>query len=255
MEKNFTGNPFEEECSTLAALETFDPNAFVEDEKVPQSLCNLVLTFALIFNDIRDLYFAYLLVEDCKPSGAPQYNRKWGHYFGLHGQLIRLIISNLHELLNVLNEQQDILNHPFFRDVEMALPANIRKDWREVVNVACGDSSEKLGKVLLQIRNNATFHYSPKAIDKGFKKHFIISHGKDNRAYLSRGERDTMQGWRFYFADAAVGGLVNDMAGSESESLETEFQKLLDIVSLPLGRIVIGFIQKRGFAFRAESAS
>lgn len=254
MEKNFT-NPFEEECSTLGDLETFVPNAFVEDEKVPQSVCNLVLTLALIFNDIRDLYFASLLVQDCKPSGAPQYNRKWGHYAGLNLQVTRLIMGTVHELLKVIDEQRESVNHSFFRDVEMALPADIRSDWREVVNVACGDSSQKLGKLLLQIRNNATFHYSPKAIEKGFKKHFLTSKDGVQRAYLSRGERDTMQGWRFYFSDAAVEGLVSDIAGSASDALETEFHKLLDIVSLPLGRIVTSFIQKRGFAFRAESTS
>ncbi|MGH7240152.1 MAG: hypothetical protein ACREHG_08855, partial [Candidatus Saccharimonadales bacterium] len=211
--------------------------------------------FALIFNDIRDLYFAYLLVEDCKPSGALQYNRQWGHYWGLNFRIIRLIMGTLHELLNMIDEQQDNLNHPFFRDVEMALPVNIRDDWREVVNVACGDSSQKLSKVLLKIRNNATFLYSPKAIEKGFKKHFLSSKGKDTRAYLSRGERDTMQGWRFYFSDAAIGGLGHDIAGSASDALGTEFQKLLDRVSLPLSSIVTSFIQKRGFAFRPERTS
>lgn len=250
-DKNFTNNPFEEECSTLATLETFDPNAFLADEKVPQELCNLVLAFSLVFNDLRDLYFASLLVDDCKPSGAPEYNRKWGHYAGLNSQVIRLIMGTVHELLNLIDEQQESLNHPFFRDVEMSLPASQRSDWREVVKIARGESSYKLGKLLLRIRNNASFHYDPTAIHRGFKNHFITSKDGVKRAYLSRG--GSIQGSRCYFSDAAVEGLINNIAGSAPDAYATEFKKMLEMVCYPLVLIVTSFIQKRGFAFRAEN--
>lgn len=252
-EKNFTKNPFEEECSTLAPIETFDPNAFLADEKVPQELCNLVLVFSLVFNDLRDLYFASLLVDDCKPSGEPQYNRKWGHYSGLNLRVIRLIMGTVHELLEVIDKQQKSLKHPFFRDVEMSLPAEQRSDWHEVVKVARGESSDKLGKLLHRIRNKASFHYDPTAIHIGFKNHFLTSKDGVKRAYLSRG--GSIQGSRCYFADAAVDGLVNNIAGSAPEAYATEFKQMLEIVCYPLVLIVTSFIQKRGFAFRAESTS
>jgi hypothetical protein len=56
-----------------------------------------------------------------------------------------------------------------------------------------------------------------------------------------------------YFADTAVEGLVGNIAGSASNALETEYQTLIDMVCQPLILIVSSFIQKRGFAFRAES--
>lgn len=252
-DRNFTRNPFEEECSTLASVETFDPNAFVADEEVSQELCNLVLVFSLVFNDLRDLYFASLLVDDCKPSGEPECNRKWGHYAGLNLRVTRLIMGGVHELLEVINEQQKSLNHPFFRKVEMSLPPDQRSDWREVVKVARGESSDKLGTLLHRIRNKASFHYDPKAIHRGFKNHFLTSKDGVKRAYLSRG--GSIQESRCYFADAAVDGLANDIVGSAPDTYETEFKQLLEIVCYPLVLIVTSFIQKRGFAFRPESTS
>jgi hypothetical protein len=245
-------NSFERECAELAALDTFDPAAFIGDDKVPQSLCNFVLTLSLISNDLRDLYYANILVGDCKPPGSPGKTRHWGYYAGLNLHVLRLIMSAVHELLNVIDQQRDDVDHDFFREVVKTLPSGVRQDWQEVVKVALGESSKdkKLGKLLLRIRNNISFHYDTKAVQAGFNNHFIVQR-LDERAYVSRG--NSMRGSRFYFADAVVEGLLSGLTGSHSVDLATQFGKLLDGVSYALILIVCWFIQKRGFGFRPES--
>lgn len=68
MDKTYE-HSFDNECSVLATLETFDPAVFLGDGRVPQSLCDFVLALALIFNDLRDLSYANVLVRDYRPTG------------------------------------------------------------------------------------------------------------------------------------------------------------------------------------------
>jgi hypothetical protein len=51
-----------DENTQLAALQTFDPKAFVGDSGVPQDLCNFVLALALVYNDCKDGIFSNLLL-------------------------------------------------------------------------------------------------------------------------------------------------------------------------------------------------
>lgn len=243
---------FAEECSELGALETVDPEAFQGNEDVPQALCNFVLALALVFNDLRDLYLASILIQECKPSGLPQKARPWGYYSGLNLHVLRLIMSTIHELLNLIKAHESELNHPLFRKVVRSLPKPQRSDWDQVVRVGLGKTStdERLGKLLLKVRHKMVFHYDPKAVSNGYKNHFWEQR-LDTRAYLSRG--NSMQGSRFYFADAAVEGLLREFGGNQSAEIAQGFQRLLDNVGQPLILIITAFIQKRGFAFRSEA--
>jgi hypothetical protein len=40
---------------TLARLQTFDPNAFIANDKQEQKVCDFILALALIFNDLKDM--------------------------------------------------------------------------------------------------------------------------------------------------------------------------------------------------------
>ena len=55
----------------LAPLETFDPEAFIGDDVAPQSLCNLILTLALIYNDCKDIIAAHITLQEARPSEPP----------------------------------------------------------------------------------------------------------------------------------------------------------------------------------------
>src|SRR5438046_7040055 len=78
------------ETEQLAALQTFDPRAFVGNESVPQELCSFVLTLALIYNALKGGLFTNIRVTEWKPSYAQQLDRNWGDYNGLWAHHVRL---------------------------------------------------------------------------------------------------------------------------------------------------------------------
>ena len=71
------------ESEQLAPLQTFDPNAFVGNDEVPQNICNFVLAMALVYNDCKNGMFSNLLLADFKPAGKSKASRSWGAYSGI----------------------------------------------------------------------------------------------------------------------------------------------------------------------------
>lgn len=148
---------FQEECASLAQLETFDTTAFQADQQTPQNLCNFVLALALIYNDCKDTIGAHVMLEHSKPEGVFRVSRVWGAYSGIDLHLLRLFISLLHELFSLIRENKEVLKHKLFVQVVRQLRANARKDWRELVDVALGATPKSdLGRILLLIRNKVT---------------------------------------------------------------------------------------------------
>lgn len=104
---------FEEQCVELASLNTFDPMAFQGDKDVPQDLCSLVLSLALIYNDCKNAMYAANLLRDAKPEGQFQFNGLWATWSGIDWHLTRLLVSHVHELFELIRKYRDLLDHPF----------------------------------------------------------------------------------------------------------------------------------------------
>ncbi len=244
---------FQEECSELAQLESFDPLAFQADDKVPQDLCNFVLTLALIFNDCKDLIYAYLAVDQSRSDGRCGRNRLGGALSGFKFHIFRTVIGLLHELFNLIRKNEPILQQPFLQSVVRQIDPSAREAWKTVVAVALGSTpSDVLGKSLLLVRNKMSFHYDGKPIFIGYSHHFLNAEHLDDRAFISRGH--SMKETRFYFADAAALGYLRSIAGRENiDMIITKVAELLDPISHSLVALVNSFIQKRGFAFRIET--
>lgn len=245
---------FQEECAELARLETFDPAAFQADAKVPQDLCNFILTLALIYNDCKNLIYAYIVTAQSRPEGRFMRTRLWGALSGVQFHIFRAVIGLLHELFKLISNNKHLLQHPFFTSVLQQINPSARKAWETVVAVALGTSpSDPLGKSLLLVRNKMSFHYDGKAIFTGYNYHFLKSEHFDERAFISRG--NSMKESRFYFADAAAIGYLRSIVGRENiEGLLEEITELLDPVNCALMAIVESYIQRRGFAYRVETA-
>lgn len=244
---------FQEECSELAQLETFDPLAFQADEKVSQDLCNFILALALIFNDCKNLIYVYLVIADSRPEGKFVRNRLWGAFSGVQFHFFRDLIGLLHELFMLIHDNESLLQQPFFKSVIQQIDKPAKEAWNTVAAVALGNKpSGGLGKSLLLVRNNMSFHYGAKSIFKGYRHHFLESDQLDERAFISRGH--SMKESRFYFADAAAIGYLRSIAGRDNlEELIGEIADLLDPVNHSLFAIVNAYIQKRGFAYRPET--
>lgn len=243
---------FQEECSELAQLETFDPLAFQADGKVHQDLCNFMLALALIYNDCKNLIYAYIVTAQSRPEGGFRRNRLWGALSGVQFHIFRTVISLLHELFNLIRDNMSILQQPFFKSVVRQIDPQARKAWETVVTVALGNKpSDTLGKSLLLVRNKMSFHYDGKAIFKGYCYHFLQSEHLDQRAFISRG--NSMKESRFYFADAAATGYLRSIVRQKNiEELIIKIVDLLGPVNYSLMAIVNTYIQKRGFAYRLE---
>jgi hypothetical protein len=245
---------FRDECELLAALETFDPEAFRGDDKVPQAVCNFVLALALIYNDCKDAIYAHVALAESKPDGPPlQRTKVWGAIAGAQSHAFRAVAGLLHELFNLIRANDDVLRHDFFVSLLRQVHPKSREAWAALVDVAHGATpTDTLGKHLLLIRNKVFFHYDPKAIFAGYTEHFLGSKKQDDRAYLSRGE--SMRATRFFFADAAATGYLSSVMGSETAgALTEEIAEVIVSINHGLMLIVGRFIQRRGYSFRREA--
>jgi len=241
---------FQEECVTLDPVQTFDPRAFEGDENVPQRLCNLMLALALIYNDCKNTTYAAHLLKDCKPKGKPELSSVWGTWAGIDWHLFRLMISAVHELFILIQNHEDVLNHDFLKRVAKQLHPTSRNSWESLTTAASGATpKDDFGRTLLRIRNQIVFHYDPKGIFAGFKRHFLIPTRLQDRAFVSRGL--SMSASRFYFADAAVESYFREIVGKgEVSQLSTKVRDVVDSLNFALLGLVDRFIQQRGFAYR-----
>lgn len=246
---------FEAQWMELHPLETFDPIAFRGDETVPQSVCDLVLALALAFNDLKDIFYAHIILEEYKQDGTPPpRTRAFGLYNGVNVHLLRLLMGTVYELLNLIGRKEAIVQDAAFLKTVRLLPKDSRDAWNEVVSIALNrECTATIGKALLDARNHVAFHYDLKRIQSGYRRHFLSSQNEDTRAYISRGEN--MKETRFYFADAAAYGYLRNEEGTSPGDLANNLVNTVGRVSLSLRDIVTRFIQYRKCAFRAEAES
>ncbi len=244
---------FREECEMLAALESFDPEAFRGNEQVPQAVCNFVLALALIYNDCKDAIYAHVALAASKPAGSPQKTKVWGAIAGAQLHAFRAVAGLLHELFELIRDNNDVLRHDVFVSLVQRLHPRSREAWAALVAVASDATpTDKLGKRLLLLRNKVFFHYDAKAIFSGYAQHFLGPAKQDDRAYVSRGA--SMRATRFFFADAAATGYVRSVVGpDDTGELMEELGDIVERINYGLMMIVGTFIQRRGYSFRVEA--
>src|SRR5437867_3882927 len=97
---------FQDECSELGPLEAFDPVAFHGDADVPQELCNFVLSLALIYNDCKDIIYSRILLGESRPQYPALRSRPWGAWMGVDFHIFRLLVGLLHELFDLIRDNQ-----------------------------------------------------------------------------------------------------------------------------------------------------
>lgn len=239
-----------DESARLAPLQTFDPDAFVGNDGVPQSICNFILALALIYNDCKNGLYSNLLLADFKPAGQSRTSRAWGAYSGIKFHYLRLQLGLLHELFQLIESNRAVINHPFFGDVIKLLPRPARHSWQALVAASLGTgTSTPMGKTLLMIRNKVAFHYDCKEIYRGYRRHFFKNGKITEPAFVSRGAN--MRKSRLYFADAAAEGYFQ----SQFDNMQVDkfMNRIADItgdLNQAIILIVDRFIQKRGYAYR-----
>lgn len=173
----------------LARLQSFDPAAFQAGPEASQELCNFMLTLALAFNDLKDLYHASQVVEANKPSGVYSVSPSWGAFAGMRHHILRLIVALTHELVEFVRREHAVLSDPAFVSIMKHVGRTHRESWHTLVAVSTGTmDNSPLGKFLFRVRNKIAFHYDPKELQSGYKLFFQSGEPGSDRAYVSWGD-------------------------------------------------------------------
>lgn len=239
------------EVGKLADLESFDPEAFISDDKMTQASCDFVLALALVFNDLKDLLLGNSLLIKEAPTDQTTPTKELGAFAGAHFHFYRLFLAVLCELLYVVNKNADVLMGPSFLAVVKNLPERPRLAWQKIVTAAeVGSSSDPDIKFLLVARNTVAFHYDRKAMGRGYRAAFPDT--SRDMPYVSRGANIT--GTRFYFADRAAQSYLQQAFGDQD--LHQYFLRqpeFIPDVGVALFTIVTAFVNTRGFAWRSAA--
>lgn len=234
---------YEELIEQLAHPITFSADVFVGDGRVPQDVCDFILTLALVFNDFKDIMFASQLMQDVNPGDGPPTAAR-GQYGGLHVHRMRLLAGILNELAKVVEKRKNVVASPVFAAVLKKVPSSARAMWDNVVaaSLATGPTGDRFGRLVYFARHKVTFHYDTKEIAKGYRLRFL--EGALGPPYVSRGRN--IAATRFYFADAAAEAYMMRVAGATTgkEFFEAGW-KLLPEVGHALREIVSAFVKFR----------
>ncbi|MBI2069431.1 MAG: hypothetical protein HYT79_02435 [Elusimicrobia bacterium] len=235
-------------------LETFDPNAFVGNDKDEQKTCNFVLMLALFFNDLKNLVWAFRQLKNTLPKNADSPSVYNGHHGGFEVHIQRLFWACVFELTDSIKNNENAIKHSLFVKTIHSLPQERQRLWDELYQFSVGSKinkfSNKLLEELAQHRNNIAFHYSQnKVIANGYKDFFAPQsanlHSNPLKVpYISRAA--SMAETKFYFADAAAQECLKKF-----DPYATELKNLVkENILKTVGSIVINFIQVRGFAWQ-----
>ncbi len=227
----------------------FDPNAFIENNDIPQQLCNFILALSLAYNDYKYYNVTYNMLLKSEPDNLKERTSVCGEYAGIKFHLIRLHIAFAHELLKLVETNKDILQHPFFKETIRMISKKARESWDIILEAALPEKvPEKTSNLLARIRNKTVFHYDAKELFAGYKKGFFEDGKTLQNACISIG--NTLENVRFYFADVAVQGYLEKGLDIDTKHFIAELEKIMRGINIALYDICTKFIQRRGFAWK-----
>lgn len=234
----------------LAELETFDPEAFVGNELASEEVCDLIVSFALVFNDFKDLLAASSLLNPHAPKDGDAVTRERGAFQGAHLQIIRTLVGRIYELVFLIRNNREVFEQAIFVKLARQLPVEARETWTKLLAIVDnGESNDPDVLVLLKARNTVGFHYDRKSIGRAYRRSFAEG---GEQPYLSRG--GSLAQSRFYFADRAAQVHLQQVFGSEVERFFIDRPTFLSHIAVTLYEIVTRFVTLRGYGWR-EPAS
>jgi len=241
-------NLYKKELQGLATLECFDPALFTPPSKEERKLCGLILSFAVAFNDLKDVAMALRFLKAVDHEVSREISPEKGHHAGLGVHLMRVEAGIIKELMVLIEDNRGIIESDAFSKLTKKLSPGARNAWQTVLSVAFQKNTEHpMTRFLLMIRNKVAFHYDPKEIMRGYSLAF--PQDSDKIPYVSRG--NSMPETRFYFADAAaeqyfLSGVDEDVAREFITGRASLFHEL----NIALFEIITRFVNERGYAWR-----
>ena len=232
----------------LAPLAKFDP-AKIVSEQGNDRVASFILSLALAFNDLKGLLLFREALLPAKPADQSAIAPDSGEWAGISLQVHRLLVAHLHELLLLIKEFEDEATGASIKAIMKRAARTVRDDWDELVKIAVGKgarSDTDFTRVLMLTRNNAVYHYNqPKPLVAGYRRHFFNNppNPTNEHAYASVGQN--MERTRFYFADAAVQGALENLLGAvDNEKFSNQAVRTIKAVNHALHFIVSGYIKR-----------
>lgn len=233
----------------LAPISEFDPKVFISQSPQDQIFYGFVLALACVYNDYKNVLWGLEQLQKCgeeKNNARTAYN---GQIRGYHIYLRKQAYSIGYELLVLIKENKALIESESFEKLRKKMSIAHRDDWDDIVLTALNkrvDNGSFVG-FLRSIRNNVGFHYSYdskglKKLTEGYKTSFWGKSGElIQRAAISRS--NWMARSRFYFADAAVEGVLKNC---NPEKQKVDIQKFSEKICRVLYNTVELFISTRG---------
>ena len=235
---------WEEKCSRLADLRSFDAGVFAQTSSAPRHVREFILALAAVHNDISDYLLALELLKGVSPKPPLLRTPRLGQSNAASLHAVRALLGVLRELLALIQNNNRTTTDPTFANVLAAAPPQVRRAWQTISDVAeeKTSASGKLANFLVRCRNNVAFHYGPKVIAAGYMKRFV-----DNQReppLISPGQ--DLDSTRFYFVDAAIEAeLLQGESIEHFASLLIGEASVTSDVLLAIFHIVTGFIKSR----------
>jgi len=210
----------------LEPLVWVDRSIFISEDRGEQEVCDLILSFALIFNDLKDVSWAYINMHKVAPTAQVRISAEGGQFVGMKYHVVRRAYGVANELLALIRDNIRVCEHPLFQKSLATLPKAMIEQWIELVSIAqekSVDGDPTVSSTFAAIRNSLASHYEMRALGRGYRSFFDQKDIGKERAFASLG--DSLKRSRFYFADAAAAEMLRlrapgDMPDKLRETVE-----------------------------------
>ena len=234
----------------LAPLEKIVPHSLV-DSKTPTEVEKFFLALSLFYNDLKDMFWFFLRLRSDQ-EGATGVSGKSGQLAAMTNHLSRLVVGLLHELLRFLDEQRNTVLSSDLERLVSGLRPEGRKRWKELVDVAIDRKPDVRDRApttfpnaLKRVRNRASYHCAaPARLAEGFWHHFGGT-GKAEAEYAFFSDGHNAESTRFYYADAAIAGVVELETYERNSDWFGDVEKLAAVVNEALKPLLMAFIRSR----------
>lgn len=196
---------------------------------------NFFLVLGLIYNDIKDLLYFRLNIEDELKITPKIISPRIGEYSGMKIHVEKLLISTIHSFFKFLESHNDVLKTATFRQAYDSLNQNQKDRWDNLVEISHltqKESKDSFANILWGIRNKGSFHYedSEDALRNSFIQYFLKDEKNEGNKYAYYLIGDSMEQSRFYFSDGAM-EVANRMQISERSDTKEFYDQLSSVLN------------------------
>jgi hypothetical protein len=218
----------------VSEFEKFDPRVFDSGD---ETLDRFVLMLAQIFNDSKVIHWVAKQMRQGTPDVSKIENKVdpyLAQIAGFNQWIAKASISLVHEFVELVDAQKDVVRSQGFAKILATLPDNMRKRWSAFLAIRQRGRPPaevaSLVRYLHEVRNSIGYHYyRPKRLMQGYRSFFFDGAKSEFNEFALASIGDSLEKTRFYFADAAVQSCVTTLSDPEGSNAEHVGQVLNEI--------------------------